>query len=387
MSDLSLIFNNLFRKKLRTILLLFSIFSAFWIYGVLGSFNVMFESGGDVAALAHNRLITVNKVNFTVSMPEAYVNRIRAVKGVKYAAGAMWFGGYYQDPKVVVQTFGVQIDQYLDTYPDIVMPEAQREAFLKTRDCLAVGEALANARGWKLGQTVPINSNIWRKKDGSGVWDFKVCAIFKGDKPTVATTYAIFHYKYFNESLAYGGDSFHWIVVVPEQASMNDRIIAQIDKMFANSPAETKTSTEVAFNQSFFKQVGNLALIITSVSGAAFATILMIVGTTMIMAVAERTKEIAVMKTLGFQTGRIFRLVLSESLFLSFLGGALGLLAAWGTIIGVAAMLAGFLPGLKFVPQVAVMALGLMLALGLATGLFPAWRAMNVKIVDALSKH
>lgn len=387
MSDLSLIFNNLFRKKLRTILLVFSIFSAFWIYGVLGSFNVMFESGGDVAALAHNRLITVNKVNFTVSMPEAYVNRIRAVKGVKYAAGAMWFGGYYKDPKNVIQTFGVQPESYLDSYPDLIFTPEQRNAFIKERDCLAVGETLATRMKWKIGQSVPINSNIWRKKDGSGVWHFNVCAIFKGDKPTVATTYAIFQYKYFNESLAYGGDSFHWIVVVPDKPSMNDRVIAQIDKMFANSPAETKTSTEVAFNQSFFKQMGNLALIITSVSGAAFATILMIVGTTMIMAVAERTKEIAVMKTLGFQTGRIFRLVLSESLLLSVIGGALGLLAAWGTVIGVGALLSGFLPGLKFVPQVAVMAAGLMVALGLATGLFPAWRAMNIKIVDALSKH
>lgn len=387
MNDLSLIFNNLFRKKLRTILLLFSIFSAFWIYGVLGSFNKMFESGGDVAALAHNRLITVNKVNFTVSLPEAYVNRIRAVKGVKYAAGALWFGGYYQDPKNVIQTFGVQPEPYLNSYPDLVFTDAQRKAFINGRDCLAVGETLAMRMNWKLGQDIPVNSNIWRKKDGSGVWHFNLCAIFKGDKETVATTYAIFHYKYFNESLAYGGDSFHWVVVVPEKPSMNDRIIAQIDKMFANSPAETKTSTEVAFNQSFFKQVGNLALIITSVSGAAFATILMIVGTTMVMAVAERTKEIAVMKTIGFQTGRIFRMVLSESLMLSFLGGMIGLLATWGTVLMVGVKLAGTLPGLKFVPEVIISALALMVVLGLATGLFPAWRAMNIKIVDALNKH
>ncbi len=386
MNDFTLVLKNLFRKKLRAILLLFSILSAFLIFGALGSFYKVFTAGVEVAAA--DRLIAVNKINFTVSLPLAYVNRVRSIEGVRNASHASWFGGYYQDPRKQVQTFAIEADTYLEAYSELVMPDEQRKAFMETRDCLLTGADLVDQYGWKLGDTVPINSNIWQKRDGSSVWEFTICAIFDGDKETVPANYLMFHYDYYNEDLAFNRDQAGWIILNSANPAMNDDISKQIDALFANSRAETKTSTESAFNKAFLKQMGNIGLILSSVIGAAFATILMIVGTTMVMAVSERTKEIAVMKTLGFRTGRIFRMVLSESLLLALLGGLIGLGIAWALVdLAIGPALAGFLPGMGMTADVALIAIGLMLALGLITGILPALKAMNVTIVDALSKN
>ncbi|PHR62747.1 MAG: ABC transporter permease [Robiginitomaculum sp.] len=386
MNDFTLVLKNLFRKKLRAILLLFSILSAFLIFGALGSFYKVFTAGVEVAAA--DRLITVNKINFTVSLPLAYVNRVRSIEGVRNASHASWFGGYYQDPRKQVQTFAIEADTYLAAYSELVMPDEQRKAFMETRDCLLTGIDLVDQYGWKLGDSVPINSNIWQKKDGSSVWEFTICAIFDGDKETVPANYLMFHYDYFNENLAFARDKAGWIILNSEDPAMNDDISKQIDTLFANSQAETKTSTESAFNKAFLQQMGNIGLILSSVIGAAFATILMIVGTTMVMAVSERTKEIAVMKTLGFRTGRIFRLVLSESLLLALLGGLIGLGIAWALVdLAIGPALSGFLPGMRLTADIALLAIVLMLALGLITGILPALKAMNVAIVDALGKN
>ncbi len=176
------------------------------------------------------------------------------------------------------------------------------------------------------------------------------------------------------------------MVLTTTDAAQNDRIMREIDALFANSPAETETSTEAAFNEAFAAQFGNIALILLFVVGAAFMTILMIVGTTMVMAINERTKEIAVMKTLGFPAPRIFRMVLIESILLSLVGGLLGLGLASLAVGGAAAAMAAFLPGLSMPPLVLAIGLALAIGLGFITGIIPAINAQRVTIVTALGK-
>ncbi|VAV96594.1 ABC-type antimicrobial peptide transport system, permease component [hydrothermal vent metagenome] len=385
MNDFSLIFGNLFRKKLRTILLIISILTAFLIFGVLGAFYKAWNAGTDMAAA--DRLITVNKINFTVSMPIAYLNKVRSIKGVKRATSASWFGGYYREPRNFVQSFAVDAQSYLEVYPELVFPDGQKQAFLNTRNCLAVGVDTALQYGWEVGQNIPLKSSIWQQGDGSDAWDFTICAIFDGDKEAIGANYAIFHYAYFNESLAFAKDMIGWMVLNSENASQNDAVSERVDALFANSMYETETSSESAFNKAFLAQLGNISLILTMVIGAAFVTILVIVGTTMVMAVTERTREIAVMKTLGFQTGRIFRMVLSEAMLLSFLGGLLGLGLSFVLVKVLAGLMASFMPGMALSGQIAGFAIGLMVLLGLATGVLPAIKAMHVKMIDALGKN
>ena len=385
MNDFTLIINNLFRKKLRAILLLFSIAAAFLIFGALGAFYKTWNAGVEFAAA--DRLMTVNKINFTVSLPTAHVHKIRAIEGVKNAAGGTWFGGYYQDARNQVQTFAIDAEPYLAAYPELVMPEEQRQAFYNTRDCLLAGADTATALGWKLGDTVPLRSNIYQQTNGSDAWEFTICAIFDGDAEGVPANYVVFHFDYLNEATAFGRDGVNWFVVNTDDPALNDVVSNRIDALFANSRAETETSTEAAFNAAFQNQFGNITMILSLVIGAAFVTILMIVGTTMIMAVTERTKEIAVMKTLGFQSGRIFSMILAESVLLTLLGGLIGLAIAWGLIKFVLGpVLVGFLPGLGVSPEVFMVGVPMMVGLGLITGAIPAIKAMRTNIVSALGK-
>ena len=385
MNDLTLIRKNLFRKKLRAILLTLSILIAFLIFGVLGAFYKVWTSGAEVAA--DNRLVTVNKINFTVSMPYAYWGRIQAVEGVEAAGHASWFGGYYQDPTQQVQTFAISPEAYLDVYPDLVFPEDQRQAFIDNRTCLAVGTDLAGLYGWSVGDRIPLLSNIWQKTDGTASWEFDICAIFDGAEENIPANYAMFHYEYYNEDLAFNQDQIGWIVSTTTDASLNDQVSRAIDEMFANSPAETETSTEAAFNEAFASQFGNISLILLFVVGSAFTTILIIVGFTMVTAINERTGEIAVMKTLGFPAPRIFRMVLTESVLLSLIGGLLGLGAAAGLIALVAEAMAAFLPGFSMPTDVILTGLAIAILFGLVTGLAPAINAQRVKIVTALGKQ
>ena len=384
MNDATLVRKNLFRKRLRAVLLTISILIAFLIYGMLGAMQNAFSMGTEGAA--QDRLVTVNRINFTVALPYAYWGRIQQVEGVRTVAPASWFGGYYQEPQNFVQSFAVDPETYIEAYPELVFQEDQRLAFIEGRTCAAVGQALATQYGWSVGERIPLMSNIWQQQDGSQAWELDICAIFDDADGTYPTNYLMLHYEYFNESLLFGRDSFHWVAITTEDPSQNDRISREVDELFANSPAETSTTTEAAFNAAFMEQFGNIGLILTWVIGAAFATILMIVGTTMVMAVNERTREIAVLKTLGFTEPRIFRMILWEALLLSFAGGLIGLGVASLAAGAASTAMSGFLPPFGLSLTNVLTAIAIMIALGLITGLLPAWNATRVRISDALGK-
>lgn len=385
MNDLVLIGKNLFRKKLRTALMLVSILVAFLIFGVLAGFERAFNAGEDVAAA--DRLIVVNKINFTQPLPIAYVNRARGIDGVRRLTHMNWFGGYYQDPKNFLVVMAVEPESYLAVYDDQVVAGADaREAFLRERTGALIGETMAKKWGWKVGDRVPIMSNIFSQKNGSRTWDLTVTGIFKGRTEQVDSNFMVFHYGYFDETRSAERDMIGWLVLNTTSPSVNERVAKAIDQAFANSSYETATDTEKAFNKAFAAQLGNIALIVALVVGAAFATILMIVGNTMAMAVRERTREIGVLKTLGFPGGRILRLVLGESVLLALLGGLPGIGLAALFAASMRDSVASFVPGLAVTPGIFLAALAMMIGLGLATGLIPALSAMRLNIATALGR-
>lgn len=385
MTPFALVRKNLFRKKLRAALMMASIFIAFLIFGVLMSFLSAFNSGTEAAP--DDRLVTVNKINFTQTLPYAYFNRIKSTEGVEAASHANWFGGYYQDPRNQVVTFAVEPESWLRLYPEIIITDEEREDWLGRQNGILVGAGAAQRLGWKVGDQVPLFSNIYSQEDGSRSWDFIISGIFEGRDKNTDTTYVIFHYDYFNETISFGRDQIGWVVLRTTSAGMNEIVADRIDAQFANSQAETSTATEKAFNQAFIAQLGNIALIVGLVVSAAFVTILLIVGNTMVMAIRERTKEIGVMKTLGFSGPRILRMVLGEAVLLSLIGGLLGLGAATLAVAAIGQALGGFIPGLRMTLETTLQALGVMLVLGLITGGLPAFNAMRLPIVTALSRR
>jgi len=384
-NDFDLVRKNLFRRKLRAVLMIVSILVAFMIFGVLAGFYRAFTAGEDRAAA--DRLITVNKINFTQPVPIAYFNRVRAVEGVRQVTHANWFGGYYQDPKNFLMTLAIEPASYFDVYrSELDIPPEQLQAFIRDRGSAVVGEAMARKWGWKVGDRVPVASNIFSQRSGGHTWDFTIAGIVKGKAEQVSTDFLLFQYAYFDETRSFGKDTIGWLILQTNAPENNDRVAKAIDAMFANSTAETSTDTEKAFGKAFAAQFGNIALIVFLVVGAAFVTILMIVGNTMALSIRERTREIGVLKTLGFSGPRILRMVLGESVLLALLGGLPGLAIAAMITIALRASLASIAPAFAVSPDIALQGIALMVALGLITGIVPALNAMRLKIAAALGR-
>jgi len=385
-NDFDLVRKNLFRRKLRAALMIVSILIAFMIFGVLAGFYRAFTAGEDRAAA--DRLITVNKINFTQPMPMAYFNRVRAVDGVRQVTHANWFGGYYQDPKNFLMTLAIEPATYFDMYrSELDISPEQLQAFISDRSSAVIGESMARKWGWKVGDRVPVASNIFtQRSNGSHTWDFTIAGIVKGKAEQVSTDFLLFQYAYFDETRTFGKDTIGWLILQTNSPENNDRVAKTIDAMFANSIAETSTDTEKAFGKAFAAQFGNIALIVFLVVGAAFVTILMIVGNTMALSIRERTREIGVLKTLGFSGPRILRMVLGESVLLALLGGLPGLAIAALITIALRASLANIAPAFAVSPVIALEGIALMIALGLFTGVIPALNAMRLKIATALGR-
>jgi putative ABC transport system permease protein len=382
MGDLYLVFKNVTRKKLRLFLTLFATFIAFMIYGVLMAFQGALDAGVELSA--DDRLIAVNKVNFTQPLPVSYVNRVRAIEGVEGTSHLSWFGGYFQEPQNFMPMFAAEQDTLLTVYNEIVVPDEQKEAWLRNRQGLLVGEKTAEQFGWKVGDRVPISSNIYSKTSGGQTWEFDIEAIYKGSDPQFDTSGVYFHFKYFDEARTFGQDTISFIAIRTVDPELNEQVIKAIDDQFANSFYETETVPEKAFNKAFIEQLGNIGLIITFIVLAAFFIILVIVGNSMALAIRERTNEIAVMKTLGFKSARIFKMVLSESFLVAIIGGGLG--------IGVSFLVTSAITGVPQIPplimtsDVLLSALGFVLLLGFITGIIPAVSALRLNIITALSR-
>ncbi|WP_444906786.1 ABC transporter permease [Microbulbifer sp. SSSA008] len=385
MSDFYLVFKNMTRKPLRLFLTCFAIFIAFLIFGAVTSLKAALNSSVELSA--DNRLVVFNRINFTQSLPIAYVQKVAAVEGVKHVTHLNWFGGYFQEPSRQVVSMAVDPESYLNVYEEIVIPEEQKQAWFNNRQGALIGEKLADIYQWKVGDRIPLSSNIFSHKDGGYTWEFVISGIFKGDTEQYDTRQLLFHYKYFMETQTFGGDWIGWMALTTDDPAINENVAKTIDDNFANSQNETDTSTEKAFNKAFIEQIGNIGLIIFSVVFTAFFTILVVVGNTMALAIRERTGEIAVLKTLGFSSTRIFRMVLSESLLIAFVGGLSGLAAAWLLVEGVKTFLARFLPNLILDGDIALQAILFMLLLGLITGLMPAFQALRLNIVTAFNRQ
>jgi putative ABC transport system permease protein len=386
MKYLHLIWAALFRRKGRTLLTLVSIITAFLLFGLLDAVRVGFDQAGQSANGAR-RLQTGSKLSFIQLLPITLGARIAQIDGVKDTTYANWFGGAYQKPENQVFSFAVA-PNYLDVYPEMQVSAEHRKAFAETKDGVLVGEGLARRFGWKVGDQIPMQSTICPGKNGSQNWPFKIVGIIHvADKKSGAWYDEMFllNWKYFDDTTPWNKGQVGWYVTHVKDVNQADRVLKAIDELSANSDHETRTMTEQAAMSSWMKQVADINLIVTSIMGAVFFTLLLLAGNTMMQAVRERTGEIAVLKTLGFSGPSLLGMVLAESVLLLLIGGVIGLLLA--SIIG-PAVSAGSggalnLPAAGLVSW--MMGVGLALAFGLGVGALPALRAMRVNITDALA--
>ena len=385
MKFVSLIIANLFRKKLRTTLTFFSILIAFILYGYLIATREAFGAG--VSFAGADRLFVRNKVSLIESMPFSYKARMERIPGVRTVAHASWFGGHYQDPKNMFAQLPVDPKDYLDVYPEIVLSEKEKQAWMSTRSGAILGRKSAEKYGKKVGDRIPITPTIWEKPNHDmSAWDFDIVGIFDGATRATDTSALLFRYDFFDESRAFRKGQIGWYIVKVNNPDESERIAAAIDREFANSSTETKAEPEKAFVQGFAKQVGDIGKIMIAILSAVFFTILLVAGNTMAEAVRERREELGVLKALGFTNVQVLVLVLVESCLLAGVAGTLGLATAKFLIVFFGDPTHGFLP-LFFFPNIDVaLGVGIVLALGILAGIGPAIQAMRLNMADALRR-
>ena len=385
MRFLYLIWKNLWRRKLRTVLTVFSTIVAFVLFGLLSAVRLGFRAGVDVSGA--DRMMVTHKVSIILPLPVSYQEAIRATPGVQEVTHANWFGGIYKEPKNFFPQMAVDVSNFLDLYPEYILPTDQKKAWQADRTAAIVGRKTAERFGLKVGDRVTLEAP-WLRKDGGRNWEFNVAGIYDGAQAGTDTSALYFNYDYMKESLASSSiaNQVGWYIIRIADPSRSPEVAKRIDAQFANSPAETKTQTEKEMAQSFANQVGNIGVLVTAVVVVVFLTLLLVVANTMALSIRERFGELAVLKTLGFTHVQVMLMVLAESCAVALLGALLGLGLALVIVPGIGKALQQFVPVFYVPPRDLALGLAIALLLGIAAGLPPAWQAMRLRIVEALRR-
>jgi putative ABC transport system permease protein len=382
---LQFLLSNLGRKKARTILTVLSIMIAFLLFGLLRSLAAAFDQGAEIAG--EDRLVSINKISLIQPLPEAYLPKVQALEGVDKATSANWFGGYYQDPKNQFPQFPIIAEDYFEIYKEMItLPEAQMQAWKKNRIGVVIGKALVDRFKWKIGDRIPL-MGMFPREGGSTTWEFVIEGIYEAKSKSADTSAMLMHYDYFDEARQYGKGDLGWLIIRVKDPKQSAQVAAAVDALFANSPAETKTSSEKDFAKSFAKQFGDIGLITTLILGAVFFTMLLVAGNTMAQSFRERIPELAILKTLGFSDLAVMIMVLAEAILISLIGGLAGLFLAKFFISGAAESMAATLPGLNLSTAMMLFGVGLMFLFGLLTGIIPALQGLQLNIVAALRRR
>ena len=369
------------RSKRRTILTVLSVAIAVFLFASLRAVLDGFSAA--VEASSSTRIVTQRSTSLFFSMPISHAEAIRNTPGVQDVTWASWFGGVYKDSRNFFAQYAIEPESYLRIYPEIVLTPEDRKAFLDDRTGCIVGDGLARSYGFKVGDKITLQVGI--PTYGTSDFDFTVRGIYRSGGAAVDNQSMMFHWKYADERSTQKGLAGWYIAQIsnPDQAA---QVAGAIDRKFASSPFETKTDTERAFQNTFVSMVGNINLLLGSIALAVVITTLFVAGNTMAMSVRERTTEIAVMRTLGFQSATIFLLVAGEGLLMALAGGLVG------AILARLLVNPGFFPAGGFIPEITVSntnvaaGVGLSAVIGIVAGLIPATMASRLKIVDALRR-
>ena len=382
MRILKLIIKNSLRHKLRTILTILGISIAVFAFGLLRTVVTAWNAG--VEASAANRLITRQAVSFIFPLPLAYRDQIEKIPGVDVVTYANWFQGVYIDKNQFFARLAVDAETIFQVYPEFLISDEEYQTFLKERNSCIIGQATADQYNLKVGDIMTIEGDIY-----PGDWQFVIRGIYKPRDKTTDATQMLFHWDYLNERMKEwetGRDNeVGWYIVKINDPDKTASISEQIDALFKNSRAETKTESERAFQQGFVAASSAILTSINVISFVIIGIIMLVLGNTMIMSARERTREYAVFKTIGFSAKHMVGLILGESLFISALGGGLGLFLSFPIVEGVSqAIPKGMFPVFELEPITLIFAVSSAILIGVAASVFPIMKALRTNIVDGL---
>jgi putative ABC transport system permease protein len=376
-----LVLRNAFRHRLRTTLTVIGIIVAIAAFGLLRTIVDAWYAGANASSSA--RLVTRSSVSLVFSLPLTYAQKIRQVPGVTSVAWANWFGGVYVSERNFFAQFAMSGASYLDMYPEFLLSDPERKAFLADRVGAIAGRKLAEKYGWKVGDQIPIRGTIY-----PGTWTFTLRGIYDGAEAGTDTSTFFFHFDYLNETIkrlfprrADQAGVFIERLRDPEEAAA---VSQAIDTTFRNSLAETLTETEKAFQLGFVAMSEAILLAIQAVSYVVVVIIMAVMANTMAMTARERYSEYATFKALGFSNGFVAMLIFAESLGIAMLGGLLGVAFTFPMADAFAKSVGSILPAFNVSETTIAMQIGAAVVVGIIAAAIPAWNAARIRIVDGL---
>jgi len=382
MELIRLLLRNALRHKLRTVLTVIGVAVAVMAFALLQTVVTAWHAG--VEASAANRLITRHAVSFVFPLPLSYRDRIAQIAGVNKVTYAVWFSGVYIDKNQFFARLAVDSDSFFDVYPEFVIDRDQFEAFKRERNACIIGVDIANRYHLKIGDIMPMEGDVY-----PGQWEFVVRGIYYPRDQTTDPSSMMFHYRYVDERVRQESPDragqVGWYIVRIDDPANSAQISEDIDNLFLNSRAETKTETERAFQQSFLSAASAVITAMNIMSFVIIGIILLVLGNTMVMSARERTHEFAVLKALGFSGGQLFLLLGGESMILSIAGSALGLALTLPAVIGFqSALPKGWFPVFYIKPETIVIGCIAGLVVGFLASLIPLRRVLTTRIVEGL---
>lgn len=378
---LRMLLKNAFRHRLRTVLTMVGLVVAICAFGLLRTIVDAWYAGAE--ASSSTRLITRSATSLTVPLPMSYAQRLRAVDGVSGVSWSNWFGGIYITERNFFPQFAVDGATYLPLYPEFVLSDDQRVAWLRDRQGVVVGRKLADKFGWKLGDSIPLRGTIY-----SGTWTFTLRGIYDGVDNSIDENQMLIHWAYINETMRARGRTrgdFVGVYVLGIRDPANAAVISQrIDEQFRNSLAETLTETEKAFQLGFVAMSEAILVALQAVSYIIVVIIMAVMANTMTMTARERLAEYATLKALGFGPGFVVRLLFGESLFIALFGGLAGVLLTLPLAAAFANLAGTLFPVFRVSGTTMALQLAAALIVGVVAAAWPAWKMSRIDIVAGL---
>lgn len=382
MSMLKLIAKNSFRHTLRVILTIIGISIAVLAFGLLRTVVTAWSAG--VAASSPNRLVTRQAISFIFTLPYAYKDKIATIPGIDQVSYFNWFGGTYIDKNQFFARVACDPETLFKVYPEYQLSPSEKAKFLSERNACIVGNETAKRYNLKIGDIMNIDGDIY-----PGKWQFVVRGIYTPRTKSDDATQMFFHWNYLNERMKADypnrADEIGWYVIRIKDAGASATISQKIDNLFKNSRAETKSETEGQFQQGFVASSGAIIGAINIMSYLIIGIILLVLCNTMIMTARERTREYAVLKTLGFTGKHLFTFIAGEALIISCIGALIGLSLLIPIVQGFESFLPkGWFPVFNIENSTYLMAGSSALLVGIIASIVPIYRALNTRIVDGL---
>lgn len=378
-----ILFRNAFRHRLRTLLTILGITIALLSFGLLKTVVNAWYAG--VNASSAGRLVTRNAISLIFSLPISYGERIRRVDGVKGVSYANWFGGIYITEKNFFPNFAIEPRGYLELYPEFVVQADEKRAFLTNRKGCLVGRRLAERFGWKPGDTISLKGTIF-----PGNWEFVMSGVYRGADKSIDETQFFFHWDYLNETLKKTvprrADQAGVYIIALRNPMLAAEVSRAVDALFRNSLAESLTETEKAFQLSFVSMTEAIVVAIQIVSYVVIVIILAVVANTMAMTARERIGEYAIYKAMGFRPAHICIMVFGESLLITMIGCLAGVVLTFPVANAFGEAMGDFFPVFQIDASALYLDALFSILIGMVAALFPAWRAIRIRIADGLRR-